>query len=39
MATLRMDWYSLISIHKSASKAMLSECLMILDHLSREVEL
>ena len=34
-----MDWYSLISIHKSASRAMLSECLMILDHLSRKVEL
>ena len=36
MVALRMDWYSLISIHKSASRAMLSECLMILDHLSRE---
>ena len=33
-----MDWYSFISIHKPASRAMLSECLMILDHLSREVE-
>ena len=39
MAALRMDWYSLISIHKSSSMAMLSEFLMILDHLSREVEL
>ena len=39
MAVLRMDWYSLISIHKSVSSAMLSECLVILDHLSREVEL
>ena len=38
MSALRMDWYSLISIHKSPSRAMLSECLMILDHPSREVE-
>ena len=38
MAALRMDWYSLISIHKPASRAMLSECLMISDHLNREVE-
>ena len=38
MAALIMDWYSLISIHKPASSAMLSECLSILDHLSREVE-
>ena len=36
MAGLRMDWYSLISIHKSASRAMLSEYLMILDHLCVE---
>ena len=36
MVALRMDWYSLISIHKSASRAMLSECLIILDYLSRE---
>ena len=34
-----MDWYSLISMHKSAFRAMLSECLMILDHMNREVEL
>ena len=39
MAALRMDLYSLISIHKPAPKAMLSKFLMILDHLSREVEL
>ena len=39
MAALRMAWYLLISINKSASRAMMSECLMILDHLSREVEL
>ena len=39
MAALRMDWYSLISTHKSATRAMLYECLLILDHLSREVEL
>ena len=38
MAALRMDWYSLISKHKHASRAMASECLMILDHLNREVE-
>ena len=38
MAALIMDWYSLISIHKPASSAMLPECLSILDHLSREVE-
>ena len=39
MTALRMDWYSLISIRKSVSRAMLSECLMILNHLSREVEI
>ena len=39
MAVLRMAWYSLMSIHESASRAMMSECLMILDHLSREIEL
>ena len=39
MAALRMDSYLLISMHKSASREMLSECLMILDHGSREVEL
>ena len=39
MAALRIDWYSLISMHKSASKTMLSESLMVLDHLSREIEL
>ena len=39
MTALRIGWYSLISIHKSASRAMLPECLMILDYLSREVEL
>ena len=38
MAAFRMNWYSLISIHKPASRAMLSECPIILDHLSREVE-
>ena len=38
MPALRMDWYSLISIHKPVSSAMLSECVMILDHMSREVE-
>ena len=38
MTALRMDWYSLISINKSASRAMLSDCL-ILDYLCREVEL
>ena len=38
MVALRMDWHSLISIHKPASRAVLSECLMILDHLSREIE-
>ena len=37
MTALRMDWYSLISINKSASRAMLSECL-ILDYLCREVD-
>ena len=37
MAALRMGWYSLICINKPASREMLSECLMILDHLSREV--
>ena len=36
MVALRMAWYSLISIHKSVSRAMISECLMTLDHLSRE---
>ena len=36
---LKMDWYLLISIHKSVSRAMLSKCLMVLDHLIREVEL
>ena len=39
MASLRNDWYLLISILKSASRAMLSNDLMILDHLSREAEL
>ena len=39
MAALKVDCYSLVSIHKSVSWGMLSECLMILDHLSREVEL
>ena len=34
MAALRLDWYLLISIHKSAPKAMLFEC-----HLSKEDEL
>ena len=34
-----MNWYLLISRHKSASRAMISECLMILDHLSIEVEI
>ena len=38
MAALN-DWYSLISIDKPASRAMISKCLMILDHLSREAEL
>ena len=38
MTTLN-DWYSLISIDKSVSRAMISKCLMILDHLSREAEL
>ena len=28
-----MDWYSYVSIHKPASRAMLYKCLMILDHL------
>ena len=37
MAALRMGWYSLTSINKPASREMLSECPMILDHLSREV--
>ena len=33
MAVLRMDWYSLISIHKSASRGIqIFECLLILDH-------
>ena len=35
----QMDLYSLVSIHISASRVMLPECLMNLDHLSREVEL
>ena len=39
MAVFRMDWHSLISRNKPASRAKLSECLMILDHQSREVEL
>ena len=39
IAALRMDWYSLISIHKSVFRAIVSECLMILDNLSREAEL
>ena len=39
MAALRMDWHSLRSTQKSASRAILSECLMILNHLSRETEL
>ena len=34
-----MDWYSLLFIHKSATRAMLSECLMVLDHLNREIDL
>ena len=38
MAALIRDWYSSISIHKPVSRAVLSECLMILDHLSRKVE-
>ena len=38
MVALRMDWYSLISIRKLVSRAMLSKCIIILDHLSREVE-
>ena len=33
IAALRMVGYSLVSIHKSVSRAMLSEYLMILDHL------
>ena len=40
MAALRMDWYSLISIHKSASRGIqISECLLILDHLNRDIKL
>ena len=39
MAALRIDWYSSISIHKYASRALLCECLMILDNLSTEAEL
>ena len=36
----RMDWYSLKSIHKSESRGIqISECLIILNHLSREIEL
>ena len=31
VGAFRMDWYSLISIHKSSSSAMLSECLIVLD--------
>ena len=38
MVALKIDCYSLTSIHKPASKAMLFDCLMILDHLSGEVE-
>ena len=38
MVAFRMDWYSLISIRKLVSRAMLSKCIIILDHLSREVE-
>ena len=38
MVALRMDCYSLISIHKPTSTEMLSDCLMILDHLSREAK-
>ena len=30
-AALRMDWYSLISTHKSGSRVILSECLMTLN--------
>ena len=37
MVALRMDWYSLISIHKPTSREMLPDCLMVLDHLSREL--
>ena len=39
MTALRMDSYSLMSINKSVSRTMLSECQIILDHLNREVEL
>ena len=39
VAAFRMDRYSLMSIHKSSSSAMLSECIILLDHLSREAEL
>ena len=39
VAAFRMDRYSLMSIHKSSSSAMLSECIIVLDHLSREAEL
>ena len=39
MRALKMAWYSLIFIHKTTSKAMIFECLMILDYLSSEVEL
>ena len=39
MAALRMYWYSLISMHEPVSRAVLCECLILLDHLSREVEL
>ena len=37
MVALRMDWCSLIFIHKLVSRAMLSECLMILDHLTEKL--
>ena len=39
IAARRGDWYSLLFIHKSVTRAMLFECLMVLDHLNREVEL
>ena len=39
VAAFRMDQYSLMSIHKFSSSAMLSECIILLDHLSREAEL
>ena len=35
-----IDWYSLKSIHKFESRGIqISECLIILNHLSRENEL